>query len=198
MDQAGVPVSEVPLSDRKRLAHLVKSTSQHVPLIKLVNANGWKRGAEIGVLKGKTLFALLGNCPGLSMIGVDQWRTLPLRPSENAETYVDFDMESLAALVAATAENFGARCTIIREDSVAAALAVEDGSLDFVFIDGDHTADGVARDIRAWAPKVKPAGMVLGHDISWTTVRATVNRICPGWQGYGEEVWGSYRSDVLV
>jgi hypothetical protein len=42
----------------------------------------------------------------------------------------------------------------------------EDGSLDMVFIDGDHTRKGVTRDIENYLPKIKPGGVICGHDYS--------------------------------
>ena len=62
----------------------------------------------------------------------------------------------------------------MRMDSVEAAKRVEDGSLDFVFIDGDHSYDGCKRDIAAWTPKVKLGGWIGGHDYSerWGVKRA--------------------------
>jgi hypothetical protein len=40
----------------------------------------------------------------------------------------------------------------------------EDNSLDFVYIDANHTYEGVKEDIKYWYPKVKPGGLLLGHD----------------------------------
>jgi hypothetical protein len=178
------------MSDRKRLAHLVKPTNQRAVIIDLVKRNGWTRGAEIGILKGKTLFSVLDDCPYLSMIAVDQWKQLPLRPDENAETYADFDMPAIEQQVRAKAQRYGKRCRILKGDSATAAAEVEDGSLDFVFIDADHTEAGVRRDIAAWRPKVRAGGMVLGHDLAWSSVRRSIDDLCPGWKAYGEEVWG--------
>ena len=45
-----------------------------------------------------------------------------------------------------------------------AAKYYKDQSLDFVFVDGDHSYEGVCRDIQAWLPKVKPGGVLAGHD----------------------------------
>ncbi|MBA0085864.1 MAG: class I SAM-dependent methyltransferase [Acidobacteria bacterium Pan2503] len=37
-------------------------------------------------------------------------------------------------------------------------------SVDAVFIDADHEYESVCKDIDAWLPKVKPGGIIAGHD----------------------------------
>jgi predicted O-methyltransferase YrrM len=39
------------------------------------------------------------------------------------------------------------------------------GSVDFLFIDGDHRYDGVRRDFESYAPLVRPGGLIAIHDI---------------------------------
>ena len=48
--------------------------------------------------------------------------------------------------------------------SVAAASKVPEGSCAFVFIDADHRYEAVRADIRAWIGKVRPGGILAGHD----------------------------------
>lgn len=57
---------------------------------------------------------------------------------------------------------------LIQSDSVLAAQAFEDDSCSLVFIDGDHSFEGCLRDINAWLPKVKPGGLLAGHDYEST------------------------------
>jgi len=45
-----------------------------------------------------------------------------------------------------------------------AAGIFEDNSLDFVFIDADHRYSYISQDIKLWLPKVKPRGIISGHD----------------------------------
>jgi len=55
----------------------------------------------------------------------------------------------------------------IRSDSVEAAKNYSDQSVDFAFIDGDHSYEGCKRDIIAWLPKIKSGGILAGHDYAW-------------------------------
>jgi predicted O-methyltransferase YrrM len=51
-------------------------------------------------------------------------------------------------------------------DSVAAAqkLGEKRGTIDFIFIDGDHSYDACKADIAAWTPFVKRGGVIAFHD----------------------------------
>jgi predicted O-methyltransferase YrrM len=52
----------------------------------------------------------------------------------------------------------------IRMDSATAAVNYKDESLDFIFIDADHSYEAVTRDLQAWFPKLKKNGHIAGHD----------------------------------
>jgi hypothetical protein len=53
---------------------------------------------------------------------------------------------------------------LLRSKGTDAALCFQDQELDFVYIDGDHSYDFVSKDIKAWWPKIKPGGILSGHD----------------------------------
>ena len=60
--------------------------------------------------------------------------------------------------------------TPIRMPSIEAARLYEDESLDFVFIDADHTAKGFSADMNCWYPKVKKGGVIAGHDYDYPQI----------------------------
>lgn len=45
-----------------------------------------------------------------------------------------------------------------------AATLFADNSLDAVFLDAEHLYDDVMEDLKTWFPKVKPDGIIAGHD----------------------------------
>ncbi len=42
-----------------------------------------------------------------------------------------------------------------------------DKKIDFIFIDGDHSYEGVKKDVDLWIPKLNPGALVVMHDIGW-------------------------------
>ncbi|CAE8639590.1 unnamed protein product [Polarella glacialis] len=60
----------------------------------------------------------------------------------------------------------GPRVAIHATLSVTASRRVAPGSLDLVFIDGAHDFDSALADLRAWWPKLRPGGVMAGHDFS--------------------------------
>lgn len=112
-----------------------------------VQQHGWARGAELGVDKGILFHLLLSSCPTLNLIGVDVCPILERRDKcrRIAEQYED-------------------RAFFYEMTTSQAASFVPDGSLDFVFIDADHSYAAVDTDIREWYPKVREGGWVGGHD----------------------------------
>lgn len=63
--------------------------------------------------------------------------------------------------------------------STEASKMYEDGSLDFVYIDADHSYESVKEDIAHWLPKVKSGGTIAGHDYNNPDVYKAVNESFP-------------------
>lgn len=128
--------------------------------------HGASRGAEIGVCSAENASVLLQQRPAMSLLCVDCWGDgvspgfLEYQgPRCDQAGWVRIKQLALKRL-----EFAGERAEIREDLSVEAAKAVPDGSLDFVFIDGDHTYEAVCDDLRAWTPKLKPGGLLCGHD----------------------------------
>lgn len=125
-------------------------------------------GAEVGVYIGAMSRELFRCIKGLRLFMIDRWQPYSKEektrsPSFTANIRDVSRWESIKKSAMDVAQaNKGA--VVLCEDSVEAASHVADGALDFVFIDGDHSYEGVVRDIKVWKPKVKLGGWVMGHD----------------------------------
>lgn len=144
-------------------------------LAEAVKDNGWTAGAELGVKDGRVCKYLLEACPALHLIGVDTMCHKPENEGPGKERY-DWDWASHRSKVRALEQAHPQRFNFMEMDTSQASLEVADGSLDFVFIDADHSYDGVSTDIAHWAPKVRRGGMIYGHDIDRGEFFAGVRR----------------------
>lgn len=52
----------------------------------------------------------------------------------------------------------------VKGNSIEVAGRFQDESIDLLFVDGDHSFEGVYNDLQHWFPKVKPGGVIIGHD----------------------------------
>jgi predicted O-methyltransferase YrrM len=157
-------------------------------IAQLVDENDWLRGVEIGTADGRCTQQVLQACPRLHMVTVDPW--MPQPENDGPEDWVGWPHGDHEMTARARLAPFGPRCRIIKAFSVDVAATVRDGSLDFVFLDGDHSEAGVRADIAAWRPKIRRGGMLTGHDCAWQGVRAAIDDLCPGYWIAPNDVWG--------
>ena len=128
-----------------------------------------KVGAEIGVWKGDTTHYLLKHTD-VYLYAIDLWQTSPGYDTPK------WDHNLNKKIAYQKINQFPNRCKIIEGVSWQVADQIPDGSLDFVFIDGDHSEAGVSKDIQAYTPKVKAGGYIMGHDWDWPSVQAGVRQ----------------------
>lgn len=156
----------------------------------LIKTNEWTVGAELGVWKGRTFLYLLNNCPHLTLHGVDLWAPQPNNEGPQQYTGPNWNHGVFEKAVRAGSSQFGQRAIIHKMLTHEASKLIEDNSLDFVFIDADHSAEAVRQDIIDWSPKIKNTGWVLGHDINWPPVREVVEDLVPGYVIGPDNTWG--------
>jgi len=128
-------------------------------------------GIEIGVGLGMNSWFMLTECPNIARItGIDHYTQ-----------YNDWDRQVTRAeaeanyiILQANMPLMGDRFNFIREDSQKAAKDLEDEAYDFVFIDGGHSMKQVLADLDSYVPKVRPGGLIAGHDANLFSVNFAV------------------------
>lgn len=126
------------------------------------------RGVEVGVWRGKTTHYLLKKFPQLSLICVDPYKVYDhFKKYHQMGQYADqIEFSALAeSLKYDLLKKYPNRVWWIQKESLVAAPMVEDGSLDFAFIDANYGYDYVKQDILAWYRKVRIGGIFFGQII---------------------------------
>lgn len=124
---------------------------------------GYTHGAEIGVAEGIYSKVLCTHIPNLRLTCVDLWDTYD-RGDEWHKARLKNRDEQERCLALAHEKLDPYHATFIRAPSTEGVKEIADGSLDFVYIDGNHSFDYVMQDLIVWSPKVRIGGIVAGHD----------------------------------
>ncbi len=125
--------------------------------------------AEIGVAEGEFSEKILEHCAPQRLHLIDLWAyqdDAEYRRDLNNVADEDQERRYKAVQSRFSAASAAGQVVIRRSDSVAAAATFADRSFDFVYIDGNHTYQGVRADLEAYYPKVKDDGFIGGHDFS--------------------------------
>jgi predicted O-methyltransferase YrrM len=143
-----------------RLHHALQKPLELIAYLRFVRARRIERVLEIGALWGGMVFAHAAVASSSAhLIAIDKF------PRESADAMT----ARLRALVRPSQ-----RVTCLWQDShepatAAGVRAALDGPLDLLFLDGDHSADGIARDFALYEPLVRSGGLIALHDIDART-----------------------------
>lgn len=143
-------------------------------LVALLMRNPPRNVVEIGVRRGGTIAIWHALCSGI-VVGVDLPEIFNTdRHQQLAHQYPRFrsvlsDSHDPSTLVAVS-------------------VCLESEPVDFLFIDGDHSYEGVRQDWEMYSPMVRPGGLVGFHDIADTPyMRSVDNNVWRFWQGLDGE-----------
>lgn len=158
--------NKVKLNLRQTYTSSSSGSRQHF-ISDIIKNNNLSVGAEVGVRFGQVMFHVLDNNENLFMYAVDKDINQFLEKSKMYKT----------------------RMSIHEVDSRITPDYVEDKSLDFFFIDASHTYKNVVQDLKAWLPKLKDNGWMIGHDIDYPSVETAVKEIIGEYEVGPDNVW---------
>jgi cephalosporin hydroxylase len=142
----------------------IQSREELLPVLEVIKAQSPSTVLEIGTANGGTLFLLTRvAAPDATIVSLD------LPGGDWGGGYSEKRIPLYEAF--ALPEQ---RLCLLREDShTPQALdhvkhAFSGRTIDFLFIDGDHSYEGVRSDFEMYAPLVTPGGYIAFHDIAYT------------------------------
>ncbi len=131
----------------------------------LVNQLGSSSVAEIGVYKGEFAETILSACRGVERYTmIDPWRNLDdwNKPAnKDNDTFEAFYKETMEHTDFAKEKR-----TVLRGKTTEVINQILDNSIDFAYVDGDHTLKGITIDLVNIWPKISETGVIAGDDFA--------------------------------
>lgn len=160
--------------------------------------------AEVGVWKGDFTRMLLNQLQPEKLILIDPWQSFESRVAAFDGQTTEDEFEAIYEGVCRkyAAEITSGLVEVRRALSGAAFAEMEPESLQFVYLDGDHTYDGVAADLAAVHPLVRSGGIIMLDDYhrrGWwgdDVIRATNEFI--GRHADGLRIWGMRGAQIAI
>jgi hypothetical protein len=129
-------------------------------------------GCELGVCRGRNLRFLLDRVPNIKTVyAIDPWE-----PYDDWWGRMDRDtVESWMREAIELLKDYDDKITVLRAKSSVALNYIDDDTLDYIFIDGDHSYESTKFDLANSFKKIKSKGLFSGHDWQLESVQQAVN-----------------------
>jgi|SRR5581483_3626160 predicted O-methyltransferase YrrM len=153
--------------EEKKLVDLLSDLKHRIfprPFERLAVSGKRLVGVEIGVYKGLHAASLLEHLDIERLYLVDPYEMY--REYEEGKTHYGIDQDPLYLARKEAAERLAphaSKVTWVYKKSVEASSEIPEG-LDFVYVDGNHAEAFVSADILSFYPKIRPGGVLGGHD----------------------------------
>ena len=118
-------------------------------------------GAEVGVAGGKNAKWLWDYTEPTQLYLIDHWDE-----PKNGNYYFGTKENTLQEYNKILEWSKDKNIELIKNDTIKAANLFDDNSLDWIYLDANHSYDGVLGDLKAWWPKIKNGGFLFGDDYS--------------------------------
>lgn len=142
---------------------LIAWEDSHDKIPKIINENNYTIGVEIGVAYGGHSESILKNTSIKKLYGIDPYLNYDEYESDG-QCKEQKMMDDIYDFVTKKLSFYENRYELIREMSHNSVKNFLNDSLDFVYIDGNHSEHYFKQDINDWYPKIKKGGVICGHD----------------------------------
>ena len=136
---------------------------------KIIQDNNYQYCVEIGVQRGDFAIKLLQASCIKKLFLIDSWQYIK-DYHDIANVHNDTQQQIYSDVCNKFKDNN--KVEIIKDFSIEASHRFEDNFFDFIYLDADHSYEGVKNDLLHWFPKLKKTGILSGHDYLDGTIDA--------------------------
>ena len=142
----------------KDCSHSLKKIYIKRPAIQFMKENlfGDLIGAEVGVYTGTNSEKIIKVLKPKKLYCIDPWIAYCNHAQSTMKGCKEQAIKRLSKYP---------KVEIMEMGSKKASEKIEDNSLDFIYVDGNHEYESVKKDISYWWDKIKVGGVMGGHDI---------------------------------
>uniref|UniRef100_A0A6C0I6Q5 Methyltransferase domain-containing protein n=1 Tax=viral metagenome TaxID=1070528 RepID=A0A6C0I6Q5_9ZZZZ len=126
---------------------------------------------EIGVFNGDFLKYIVQNCSVGSIDGVDLFEGVTCSGDQDGNNVVYCDVSKSYTELQRLYKD-SPSVNLYKSDSGTYLSSKPDNFYDIIYIDGDHSYNGVKRDLIQAYLKIKPGGYIMGHDYEMNMKKA--------------------------
>ncbi|MCB2097771.1 MAG: class I SAM-dependent methyltransferase [Parvularculaceae bacterium] len=145
--------------------HAKSAKGRHDLIARIWRDFNVRAACEVGVFRGIFAENILTACPDIDQYYmIDPWRHLSNweKPANRDDDVFNKFLEEAMART----EFAASRRRVLRGTTKEVSAEIPNGSLDAVYIDGDHTLRGIAIDLITMLPKMRIGGIVCGDDFT--------------------------------
>ena len=119
--------------------------------------------AEIGVFKGQFSDVLCKVLQPQKLVLIDLFSGFEVSGDQDGNNMERANLESVYTHLVAVSKTYPA-LSVRKGDSSTILNSFPNNTFDMIYIDGDHSYQGMRKDLDVALLKVKPGGWILGHD----------------------------------
>jgi hypothetical protein len=119
--------------------------------------------AEIGVFKGEFSDVLCKVLQPRQLVLIDLFSGVTNSGDQDGNNMEIVNIGDVYTRLVAVSKRFPA-LRVMKGDSSSILRSFPNNTFDMIYIDGDHSYEGVKKDLRVALLKVKPGGWIMGHD----------------------------------
>lgn len=144
---------------------------------------------EIGVFAGRSAVAMAMACQSIGcghVHGIDPWTNAAALEGgttpENDAWWAKLDMKQIYRTCVSTAKTLGVEdwLTLIEKHDADVLKDFDEGSIDLIHLDSNHSEAVSVRSVRDWVPKLKSGGFFAMDDSDWATTARAVELLHNG------------------
>jgi hypothetical protein len=125
-------------------------------------------GAEIGVFRGEFSATIIRAIEPRELYLVDPWDIAYGANYPNWGDYTEHGAlttaRAFAETISRTTSGRKTKVSVVKDFSAAWLATMPDGYFDWIYLDSTHTYDDTRQELALSARKVKPEGVICGHD----------------------------------